>query len=68
MPSVGPLELVVTFVALAVYVVPIALVAALIRGRRTRAADPLDTLRHRLARGDIDEAEYLRLRTVLRTR
>ena len=67
MPSVGPLELVVTLATLAIYLVPIALVVALIRRRRTPTVDPLDTLRHRLARGDIDEAEYLRLSSVLRT-
>ena len=66
MPSVGLAELLVTVVIAAIYLVPLAIVVALIRRRRTPADDPDDLLRVRLARGEIDEAEFRRLSSALR--
>ena len=68
MPNAGPLELVLTLAILAIYLVPVALVVVLIRRRRTPAGDVRDVLRSRLARGEIDEAEYLRLSSVISSR
>jgi uncharacterized membrane protein len=68
MPSAGPLELVLTLVTVAIYMTPVVILIALIRRRRAPVADPLDVLRVRLARGEIDESEFLRLRAVLRSR
>ena len=69
MPSVGPLELIII---IAIFVVPILLIVAFARLGRpnvfvsTPTRDPaLDALRTRLAAGEIDEAEYLRLRATL---
>jgi uncharacterized membrane protein len=72
MPSAGLLELLVALAIVAIYAIPILLVILIVQRYRSkaRAADPardpaLDALRSRLASGDIDEAEYQRLRTVL---
>jgi uncharacterized membrane protein len=72
MPGVGVLELLAILAIAAIWLaIPIALIV-LIRRRasataRTAAVDPaLDALRSRLATGEIDEAEYLRLHSVLR--
>jgi uncharacterized membrane protein len=71
MPSVGLLELVTILVILALFVVPVVIVVGAIRGRpqgpAVASSDPAeDLLRRRLAQGEIDEAEYQRLRSVLR--
>ncbi|MEO8571471.1 MAG: SHOCT domain-containing protein [Chloroflexota bacterium] len=65
MPSLGPLEIVIVLMILAMFVVPIVIVTGMIRGRPQGAED---LLRQRLARGEIDEAEYRRLRSVLHAR
>jgi uncharacterized membrane protein len=79
MPSVGPLELLVVIAIAAFWLAIIGLLAygavALGRRRRRRATagpagpgaeDPaLVDLRTRFARGEIDEAEYQRRRSVL---
>jgi uncharacterized membrane protein len=68
MPSVGLAELLVTFAIAAIYLVPLAIVVMLIRRRRAPADDPVDLLRGRLARGEIDESEFRRLTSVVRGR
>ena len=72
MPSAGPLELVIILAIVAIFVVPIVLIVAFARRGRPSAVvapparDPaLDALRTRLAAGEIDEAEYQRLRATL---
>lgn len=72
MPSVGVVEILVILVIVAIFVVPILLIVSIARGggRSVAAARPvrdpaLDALRTRLATGEIDEAEYERLRTTL---
>jgi uncharacterized membrane protein len=72
MPSPGPLELIIILAIIAIFVVPIVLIVAFAqRGRPSAvitapARDPaLDALRTRLASGEIDEAEYQRLRATL---
>ena len=69
MPSVGLVEL---LVIIAIFALPILLIVAIARrGRPSVVAAPpvrdpaLDALRTRLAAGEIDEAEYQRLRTTL---
>jgi uncharacterized membrane protein len=73
MPAVGPLELIIILAIIAILVaLPVLLIVA-IAGRvrpsvvaAPPARDPaLDALRSRLAAGEIDEAEYQRLRAVL---
>ena len=66
MPSVGIADLLVTIAIGAIYLVPLAILVTLIRRRRTPASDPLDVLRVRLARGEIDESEFQRLSSVIR--
>ena len=72
MPSAGPVELIIILAIIAIFVVPIVLIVAFARRGRPRvvvappARDPaLDALRTRLASGEIDEAEYQRLRATL---
>jgi uncharacterized membrane protein len=72
MPSAGPLELIIILAIIAIFVVPIVLIVAFARRARPSVAlappvrDPaLDALRVRLAAGEIDEAEYQRLRATL---
>lgn len=72
MPSPGPLELVIILAIIAIFAVPIVLIVAFARRGRSGvfvappARDPaLDALRTRLATGEIDEAEYQRLRATL---
>ena len=74
MPGVGALELLSVLAIAAIFLaVPIALLVMIWRRVCTTtsaalpARDPaLDALRSRLATGEIDEAEYLRLHSVLR--
>ncbi len=80
MPSVGPIDVLIVLLiaALWVGVVGLTIYGALVligrvRGRSggpTLSADDraVATLRDRFARGEIDEAEYRRLRYVLRGR
>jgi uncharacterized membrane protein len=74
MPNVGPLELLVVIAIAAFWLAIIGLLAygAVTLGRRRRAPaapdveDPaLADLRTRFARGEIDEAEYQRRRSIL---
>jgi uncharacterized membrane protein len=70
MPTPGLVELVVIAVILAMFVVPTVLVIVSLRRRQDPALEPrrdpaMDTLRDRFASGEIDEAEYERLRSVL---
>jgi len=72
MPSAGPVELIIILTIIAIFVVPIVLIVAFARRGRPSvvvappARDPaLDALRTRLASGEIDEAEYQRLRATL---
>jgi uncharacterized membrane protein len=72
MPSVGALELIIILAIIAIFVVPIVLIVAFARrGRPSMVVAPperdpaLDALRTRLASGEIDEAEYQRLRATL---
>jgi uncharacterized membrane protein len=70
MPTPGLVELVVIAVILAMFVVPTLLVITLLRRRPDPPVAPnrdpaMDRLRDRFASGDIDEAEYERLRSVL---
>jgi len=72
MPSAGPVELIIILAIIAIFVVPVVLIVAFVRRGRPRAVvapparDPaLDALRTRLASGEIDEAEYQRLRATL---
>ena len=72
MPGAGPLELIIILAIVAILALPIVLIVAIARrGRPTvvvapPARDPaLDALRTRLASGEIDEAEYQRLRATL---
>lgn len=69
MPTVGPAEVLLTGLPTLFWIV---LVVALVVGigrlvvRRVRREDPaMDALRSRYARGEIDDAEYERLRTTL---
>ena len=65
MPEPGPIELLLIVVQVLVVVAIVVAVGRLIV-RALRRPDPaLDTLRTRFANGDIDEAEYERLRSVL---
>jgi putative membrane protein len=80
MPNVGPLEIAVVLVIAAFWIAVIALVIygviRLVRGlsghdpvSAAAVGDPaLDDLRSRFARGEIDEAEYQRRRSVLQAR
>lgn len=76
MPNVGPVEIVIILVIFALMiVVPFALILGLARVlRRSGPATPppgdpaLDALRTRFASGDLDEAEFERLRSVLQRR
>jgi uncharacterized membrane protein len=64
MPSIGPTELVIIFVILAMFVViPYLLIKGIVRASRPDTA--MDALRTRLATGEIDQAEYERLRSIL---
>ena len=71
MPNIGPSEIVVFLVILAMfvaigYVLIVGLVRVMHRGDTGPRADPaIDALRTRFANGDIDQAEYERLRSVL---
>jgi len=77
MPSVGPVDVLVTvaiaLICIGVFVLlayALVVLAARVLHRVPPAAVPprdpaLDDLRSRFARGDIDEAEYTRLRSVL---
>lgn len=71
MPSPGPAEIVVILVIIAIFVIPIAAILVWMRRSQTaRLGAPerdaaLDSLRSRLATGEIDETEYQRLRSVL---
>ncbi len=65
MPTPGLAEFLFIAVQILVYIVVIVLIGRLIV-RALRRPDPaLDALRTRFASGDIDEAEYERLRSVL---
>jgi uncharacterized membrane protein len=68
MPTPGPLEfLIIAGLALQL-LLPVAAVLAIVYlwRRRARPGDvAMDALRKRLADGDIDDAEYERLRSVL---
>ena len=73
MPGVGALELLLILAIAAIwFAIPIAVIVLFRRrsgatpSAATTAPDPaLDLLRSRLASGEIDEAEYRRLRSVL---
>ena len=75
MANVGPLELIIILAIIAIFVaVPVLLIVVVARILRPSvvvappARDPaLDALRTRLAAGEIDEAEYQRLRATLQT-
>jgi uncharacterized membrane protein len=65
MPSVGPAELLI-IVLIALIWIGIVVAAFLLVRRGVGPSDPaMDALRTRLAAGEIDEAEYTRLRAVL---
>ena len=65
MPALGLPELFTTALIWAIFLVPIVVIGRLlIRGLR-RPDPAIDTLRTRFANGDIDAAEYERLRTTL---
>jgi len=70
-PSIGPSEIVVILVILAMlvaigYVLIVGLARVMHGGATSPKADPaIDALRTRFANGDIDQAEYERLRSVL---
>ena len=69
MPSVGVLELLVILAIAAMWlIIPVATVVVLIRRRNSPTNEAIDVLRTRFARGEIDEAEYLRLNSMLRSR
>jgi len=64
MPSVGSIELIIILVILAMFVViPYLLIKGIVRANRPDTA--MDALRTRLATGEIDQAEYERLRSIL---
>ncbi len=64
MPSIGPTELIIILVIVAMFVViPYLLIKAVVRTNQRDTA--MDTLRTRLASGEIDQAEYERLRSTL---
>ena len=73
MPSPGLVELIITLAIIAILLaLPVLLIVVIARRVRPSvvaappARDPaLDALRSRLAAGEIDEAEYQRLRSVL---
>jgi uncharacterized membrane protein len=65
MPDIGIVEVLLVATA---WIIPIALIVAigrLIVGALRRPDPAVQTLQTRLASGEIDEAEYLRLRSVL---
>ena len=72
MPNVGPLELIIILAIIAIFVVPIVLIVSFARRGRPSVVETapargpaLDALRTRFASGEIDEAEYQRLRATL---
>jgi len=70
MPGPGPFELVIVvalivLAALVVYTLIVGFVRMVGRPSAPRRDPALDTLRTRFASGDIDEAEYERLRSAL---
>jgi uncharacterized membrane protein len=73
MPTPGLLELIVIVAIIAILVaLPVLLIVVIARRVRPTVVAPppvrdpaLDALRSRLAAGEIDEAEYQRLRSVL---
>jgi putative membrane protein len=69
MPGVGPIEFLVTMAITVFWVVvvtvPVVLVLRAVRNAFRRPDPAIDALRTRFANGDIDEAEYERLRRTL---
>ena len=68
MPSVGPLEFLIIGLIVLILVGIVVAVFLLIRRAVPTPDVAMDALRARLARGEIDEAEYRRLRSVLHGR
>ena len=71
MPDIGPREILVILVILAMivaiaFVLIVGLTRLVHRGEASTTRDPaIDALRTRFANGDIDQAEFERLRSVL---
>ena len=64
MPSIGPVELIIIAVIVAMFVlVPYLLIKRIVQANQGDTA--IDALRTRLATGEIDQAEYERLRSIL---
>jgi putative membrane protein len=67
MPAPGPLEILVILAIVARFALPLVALIVLLRRRPApdRVDPAMETLRTRFAKGEIDEAEYLRLRSTL---
>lgn len=70
MPSAGPVEFMIIVAIAAMFVIPVVIVVNILRSNASAAdRDPaVGLLRQRLVKGEIDEAEYRRLRSVLHGR
>lgn len=72
MPSAGPLEFLIILVIAAMFVIPVVVIVWALRSNAfaaLRERDPaIEVLRQRLAKGEIDEVEYTRLRSALQGR
>jgi uncharacterized membrane protein len=69
-PTLGPLEIIIVLVIFAMfvavaYVLVIGLARLVHRDDTTKRDPAIDALRTRFANGDIDQAEFERLRSVL---
>jgi uncharacterized membrane protein len=70
MPSPGPVEFMIIAAIAAIFVIPVVIVVNILRSNASAAdRDPaMGLLRQRLAKGEIDESEFQRLRSALQSR
>ena len=72
MPSPGPIEFVIILAIAVMVAIPVVIIVNVLRSHAQAAGsdrDPaMDLLRQRLAKGEIDEIEFQRLRATLQGR
>lgn len=71
MPSAGPIEFMIIVAIAAMFAIPVVIIVNILRSNARAAGvdrDPaMDLLRQRLAKGEIDEPEFQRLRSTLQS-